>query len=119
MIGESQMCLRDFFSSHTELASEEKQERTAVIRGIAERSRTDNAARLYVEWLVQQIEPDLPMEAQVFQAYYLDGQIARQVSRALWMDKRIVHRCICRGLGAMRTLVFGMDRIFKSYPGAE
>ncbi len=119
MIEESQAWLRDFFSDLVELTAEEKQGRTAAIRGIAERSRTDSAAQSYVKWLVQQIEPDLPMEAQVSRVYYLDGQTARQVGRALCMDKRSIYRCICWGLDAMRPLVFGLDGIFKNRPVVE
>lgn len=113
MIQESQEWLRDFFSSHAELTVSGKAECVAVIRGIAERFYEDAAARSYAEWLAEQIEPELPMEAAVFRAYYLDGQTARQVSRALSMDKRSVYRCINRGLEAMLPLAFGLDGLFN------
>ncbi|WP_305117482.1 hypothetical protein [Acutalibacter muris] len=113
MIQESQGWLRDFFSSHAELTAAGKTERVAVIRGIAEHSREDAAALSYTEWLAEQIEPDLPMEAAAFRAYYLDGQTARQVSHTLSMDKRSVYRCINRGLDAMLPLVFGLDGLFE------
>ena len=113
MIQESQEWLRDFFSSHAELTAVGKAERVAVIRDIAERSREDTAALSYAEWLAGQIEPDLPIEAAVLRAYYLDGQTARQVSHTLSMDKRSVYRCINRGLDAMLPLVFGLEGLFE------
>lgn len=113
MIQESRTWLREFFSSHAELTAAGKAERVAVIRSIAERSREDAAARSYTEWLAREIEPDLPVEAAVFRAYYLDGQTARQVGRALSMDKRNVYRCINRGLDAMLPLVFGLDGLWN------
>lgn len=91
MIQESQEWLRDFFSNHAELTAAGKTARVAVIRDIVERSREDATARPYVEWLAEQIEPDLPMETAAFRAYYLDGQTARQVSHVLSMDKRSVY----------------------------
>lgn len=116
-IKEIQAWMREFFSGHRELTPEEKGQRTAAIRSIAERSREDAAARSCTEWLVDQVEPELPMEAQAFRAYYLDGAnrpTARQVGRALSMDKRSVHRCICRTLEAMLPLAFGLDGLYTA-----
>lgn len=111
---ESRVWLREFFSSHAELTAAGRTERIAVIRRIAERSRGDAVARSYTEWLAREIEPDLPVEAAVFRAYYLAGQTARQARRTLNMDKRSVHRCINRGLEAMLPLAFGLDGLFSS-----
>ncbi|MBD5161316.1 MAG: hypothetical protein HDT14_04730 [Oscillibacter sp.] len=70
-----------------------------------------------MEWLSGQIEPELPIEVQVFRACYLDGAnrpTARQVGRALSMDKRSVHRCICRTLEVMLPLAFGLDGLYTA-----
>lgn len=117
MIEEIQAWMREFFSIHRELTPEEKRQRTAAIRGIAERSREDAAARSYTEWLVEQIKPELPTEAQAFRACYLDGTsrpTARQVGHDLNMDKRSVHRCIRRVLDAALPLVFGLGGLYES-----
>lgn len=114
-IEETQAWMRDFFSTHRELTPEEKRQRTAAIRGIAERSREDAAARSYTEWIVEQIKSELPMEAQVFRACYLGGAsrpTARQVGHDLNMDKRSVYRCICRVLDAALPLVFGLGGLY-------
>ncbi len=103
---ESQAWLKNFFSSHAELTIQEKDERIAVLRGIANRAREDAAARSFMEWLVQQAETELPAEARVFKAYYLDGLTARQAGRALHMDKRSVHRCNRRIMEAMLPLAY-------------
>ncbi len=116
MIEESQAWMRDFFSSHTELNPEEKLQRVEAIRDIAERSREDAETQSYVEWLVQQVEIELPAEARVFRAYYWDGQTARLIGRRLHMDKRGVYRCNRRILEAMLPLVFGLGGIYKSRP---
>lgn len=110
---ESQAWLRDFFSSHTELTIQEKDGRVAAIREIADHAREDASARSFVEWLVQQLETELPTEAQTFRAYYLDGLTARQAGRALHMDKRSVHRCNRRIMEAMLPLAFGLDGLYK------
>ncbi len=114
MIEESQAWMREFFSSHTELNLKEKSKRVEAIRAIAEHSREDAETRSYVEWLVQQVEIELPTEARVFRAYYWDGQTARSTGRSLHMDKRSVYRCNRRMLGAMLPLVFGLGGIFES-----
>ncbi len=109
--------MREFFSSHRELTPEQKAERVAVIRSIAERSREDAAARSYTEWLAEQVEPELPTEVQAFRACYLDGAskpTSRQMGRALSMDKRSVHRCIRRALEAMLPLAFGLDGLYTA-----
>lgn len=116
-IEKTQAWMREFFFTHRELTPEEKQQRTAAIRSIAERSRADAAARSYTEWIVEQIKPGLPMEAQVFQACYLDGAnrpTARQVGHDLNMDKRSVYRCIRRLLDAALPLVFGLGGLYAS-----
>lgn len=115
-LSECQRQMREFFSGLVELTSEEKASRVAVIWSIAERSWEDAEARSYVEWLVKQVEPELPTEAQAFRVCYLDGAsrpTARQMGRALCMDKRSVHRCICRILAAMLPLAFGLDGLFS------
>ncbi len=106
--------MREFFSSHTELNPVEKLQRVKAIRDIAEHSREDAETRSYVEWLVQQVEIELPTEARVFRAYYWDGQTARSIGRSLHMDKRSVYRCNRRILEAMLPLVFGLGGIFES-----
>lgn len=116
-IREGQTWMREFFSSHRELVPEEKADRVALIRSIAERSRADAEARSYVEWLAEQVEPELPMEVQAFRACYLDGvsrPTSRQIGRALSMDKRSVHRCIRRTLEAMLPLAFGLDGLYTA-----
>lgn len=116
-IREGQTWMREFFSGHRELTAAEKASCVAVIRSIAERSRVDAGARSYMEWLVEQVEPELPMEVQTFRACYLDGAnrpTARQVGRTLSMDKRSVHRCIRRALEAMLPLAFGMDGLYTA-----
>lgn len=114
-IEETQAWMREFFSTHRELTPAKKQQRTAAIRSIAERSREDADARSYTEWIVEQIKPALPMEAQVFRAYYLNGTsrpTARQVGHDLNMDKRSVYRCIRRLLDTALPLVFGLDGLY-------
>ena len=116
-IKEGQAWMREFFSRHRELTPEEKAERVVVIRSIAERSRVDAEARSYMEWLTEQVGPDLPMEVQAFRACYLDGvsrPTSRQVGRARSMDKRSVHRCIRRTLEAMLPLAFGLDGLYAA-----
>ncbi len=116
MIEESQAWMREFFSGHTELNPEEKSQRVEAIRDIAERSREDAETRSYVEWLVQQVEIELPTEARVFRAYYWDGQTAHSIGRSLHLDKRSVYRCNRRMLEAMLPFVFGLGGIYKSRP---
>ena len=105
--------LRDFFSGVRELTAEEKAERVQLLRKIAERARTDSAARLDVENWLQQASLDLPEEAAAFRAHYLEGLTARQISRALCMDKRTVHRHARRVLEAMLPVAFGLDGLFS------
>lgn len=114
-IKEIQAWMREFFSTHRKLTPEEKRQRTAVIRSIAERCREDADARSYTEWIVEQLKSELPMEAQVFRACCLDGAsrpTSRQMGRDLNMDKRSIHRCICRLLDAALPLVFGLDGLY-------
>lgn len=113
---ENQAWMKEFFSSHRELTLKEKAQRVSAIRTIAIQVREDADARSYVEWLVKQIERDMPTEAQIFQACYLNGQTARSVGRAYHMDKRSVHRCNRRALEAMLPLAFGLGGIYTEAP---
>jgi|GEM_PF-5237551 len=115
-IEESRAWMKALFSNLRKLAPAEKNERVAIIRSIAVRAREDTAARSYVEWLVKQIERDMPTETRTFWACYLDGQTARSVGRAHHMDKRSVHRCNRRALEAMLPLVFGLGGIYTEAP---
>lgn len=95
----------------------QRAQRVAAIRHIATQAREDAAERSHVEWLLRQIEPDLPAEAQIFRAYYLDGQTARSIGHRTYMDKRSVHRCNRRVLEAMLPLAFGLDGIYEGVEG--
>ena len=119
-ITESQAWIRGFFSGVTELTTEEKTRRVALVRSVAERARDNAEARSTVERWLEQVEPDMPQEAATFRAFYLDGETkptARQVGRSLCMDKTSVFRHNRRVLKAMLPAVFGLDGLFQSAEG--
>ncbi len=88
--------------------------RVAILRGIAGQARESTAARRLIVRLLDIVADGLPDEAATFRVVYLDGQrqSARQAGRALYIDKRTVHRHTRRVLEAMLAPAFGVYGVF-------
>ena len=106
-----------FLNSLREPGPEGRKSRLDCLRALAELARENAAARSIVRELLDAVLGKLPREADVFRAYYLDGEkrpSPRQLARRLFVDPATVYRQNKRILTAMLTPAFGVYGCFQT-----
>ena len=91
-------------------ASEARREQLRVIRFLAGRACQNPAIRRELARMLKQVNDQ--SAAEVFQAYYLEGQSARAPANRFFVDKRTVYKQLLRVCDQLRIMLFGVDAIF-------
>lgn len=89
---------------------EAREDQLRAVRTLAKRARQNAAVRReLIEMLERVSDQDA---AEVFRAYYLEGQSARVLASRLFVGKRTVFKQLLRVCDQLRIMLFGIDALF-------
>lgn len=90
--------------------SEVRENQLRVVRSLAERARQNAAVRRELAQMLERVSDQ--SAAEVFRAYYLEGQSARALANRFFVDKRTVFKQLLRVCDQLRIMLFGVDALF-------
>ena len=108
--------LAEFLSTMEPISAEEKEQKMAALRRMAQMSRQNETAKSIVLRFLRSAEREHPEAAETFRAYYLEGpkRSAAELSKALFVDVNTIHRRNRRVLEDMLPAAFGLGGVFSS-----
>lgn len=89
---------------------EARENQLRVVRSLAERARQNAAVRRELAQMLERVSDQ--SAAEVFRAYYLEGQSARALARRFFVDKRTVFKQLLGVCDQLRITLFGIDALF-------
>lgn len=90
--------------------SEARRDQLRVVRSLAEQARQNETIRRELARMLERVSDQ--GAAEVFRAYYLEGQSARALAHRFFVDKRTVFKQLLRVCDQLRIMLFGVDALF-------
>lgn len=89
---------------------EAREDQLRAVRTLAERARQSAVVRRELARMLEGVSDQ--DAAEVFRAYYLEGQSARDLASHFFVDKRTVFKQLLRVCDQLRIMLFGVDALF-------
>lgn len=89
---------------------EAREDQLRAVRTMARRARQNEAVRRELIRMLERVSDQ--GAAEVFRAFYLEGQSARTLAGRFFVDKRTVFKQLLRVCDQLRIMLFGVDALF-------
>lgn len=90
--------------------SADRENQLRAVRSLARRARENEHTRRELARMLEGVSDQ--GAAEIFRAYYLEGQTASALPRRFFVDKRTVFKQLLRVCDQLRIMLFGIDALF-------